>query len=88
MSEKLHKTEKKLDFELDETEEILFLRSLFKNNLDNYANEHSEFVVNESTDNNNEEEEDDNNTIDNNDFDQNDFSEDENPDEVVSELGN
>ncbi|OUM62840.1 hypothetical protein PIROE2DRAFT_61626 [Piromyces sp. E2] len=87
MSEKLHKTDKKLDFELEETDEITFLRSLFKNNLNTFANEHSELVNNDSGDIINEEEEDDdNNTIDNNDFDQNDFSEDENPDEVVSEL--
>ncbi|ORX49332.1 hypothetical protein BCR36DRAFT_412849 [Piromyces finnis] len=87
MSERLHKTEKKLDFELDETNEVLFLRSLYKNNLESYANEHSEIINNDSIDKINEEEDDDdNNTIDNDNYAQNEFSEDENPDEVISEL--
>ncbi len=88
MSEKLHKTEKRLDFELDETEEIKFLRSLVNNNLESYANEHAD--NNNSLSSLNEEENEDDNdtdTIDNNDFNE-DISEDENPDEVISELGN
>jgi len=90
MSEKLHKTEKKLDFELNETEEIKFLRSLVNNNLENYASEHTELInsnSNNSENLNEEENDDDNDTIDNNDANE-DISEDENPDEVISDLGN
>jgi hypothetical protein len=84
-SEKLNRTERKLDFELTETDEIIFLRSLVKENLETYAQEHSELITNNLNDQI-EEDDDDNNTIDNNNYKQDDFSEDENPDEIVSEL--
>ena len=75
-----------MDFELTETDEIIFLRSLVKENLETYAQEHSELITNNLNDQI-EEDDDDNNTIDNNNYKQDDFSEDENPDEIVSELG-
>jgi len=88
MSEKLHKTDKKLDFELTETDEIKFLRSLVKDNLENYANAHHELVNDELEKIEEKEDDEDINTVDNDDYnkDQDVSSEDEDPDEVVSDL--